>query len=200
MIYLALFFITLLIFGILYSSRRVSASLEKAEESRPGLLADVAYYTVKWIMIFSLLGFVVPGLLMSWPPRWMERRDQREEVFKRVESAGGWAKLAADTHILIETNCTPSSRILPRYETNFALPAAIAALKPRDIQLSTLEESRTALLQIYGVRSTGGRGQPYYWLYIVDQGSTETALKNLRSHLVRPRTIRPITNGVFEVY
>ena len=199
-LYFVLFWIGLLIFGILYASRKATASLERVEEKKPGLPAEIAYYAAKWTMILSLLGFLIPWLLMSWPPRWMERREQRKEVFKRVESAGGWAKIVEGTRILLATNISPVFRISPRYETNFALPSAVAALKAQDIELQRLQGLSTAFVQIYGMHSSGGRGQAFYWLYIVDEGSPAVALERLRSRFNRPRTIHQITNGVFEIY
>ena len=195
----ALVWAALCIFLMLFLSKRLARTLAKEEEEKPGVVADSVYRISKWLTLI-LLFYLGLSFWSNWPPKWMERRDQRKEVFKRVEGAGGWSQLFGDTSALLSTNDSPGLSITPRFDTNIVLPPSIAALKARDIDLHKWEGSSTAFFHIYGYHSTGGRGQAGYWLYVVAGGSEDKAIESLRSRLTRSRTIHQITNGVFEVY
>ncbi len=202
-LYFLLLWPALLVVWMLYTSRKATVALEEVEAKNPGLLANLIYYASKWVTVFLLAGFVgslLFGFLTSWPPRWLERRHQRNEVFARVEKAGGWKKLVEDTQILLATNQSPGVRISPRYDTNFTLPPAIASLKARDVELEMWRNPASATFQIYGYHSTGARGQSYYWLCVVPEAADETVTANLRARVGPKRTIRQITNSVFEIY
>jgi len=195
----ALFWAGLVVFLFLFLSRRLTRDAVNTEEKTPGRIGEIVYLTSKWLTLILSLYLGLAYLPSFWPPRWMERRDQRKQVIQRVEAAGGWAKLVQDTQILLATNDSPYVRISPRWETNFVLPTTIATLKTRDVELSKMEGPSTALLHIFGYHSTGGRGQANYWLFVVEEGSEKKAIESLRSRFSN-RTIRQITNSVFEVY
>jgi hypothetical protein len=63
---------------------------------------------ILWIPIVLLAPYFFLMLFLmllnsdSFPPRWYERRTQRQKVVERVQSAGGWAALQKDCDALVE--------------------------------------------------------------------------------------------------
>ena len=166
----------------------------------PGPFANVFFYFAKWTMILSFLGFLLPALIEAWPPRWLEHRQHRRQANERIIAAGGWDRLHQDTALLLATNQGPRWSIsYPHLRTNFVTPPAIAALKPLMMELNPAQTSNTATYRVFGTKSTGGRRQATYWLVVAENAALDVPAAIFSSY--RPaRTIRQLTNGVFEVY
>jgi hypothetical protein len=149
---------------------------------------------VHWVWGFM----AIPGLLIvcgvfpleSWPLLFIEQREQRERALARIQGVGGWEavrrdceKLSADhpdgfiwhppnTNVLVYP--TPQTDPRKYYFTNLddgPLPAAVAALRPKNVQISPARNpkeipsgDRTAVasIKIFGIHSTGGHSIPYY--------------------------------------
>jgi hypothetical protein len=200
-LYLLLFWPALLVFGILYFSRRATKSLADVEDKKPGLVATIVYYTSKWMTLLLFVGFVVPYVLMSWPPRWLERRDQRKEVLKRVESAGGWGEVLRQSSMFLSTNTDPRPGfIVPWAQTNFALPPAMKALKPRYIALDSFGGVSAVKMHVFGVHSSGHRDRAFYSLVIMPDAPKTNVVELLGRRYGERQKTHQITNGVFEVY
>jgi hypothetical protein len=147
------------------------------------------------VLLLGFYFFLISGWF-QWPPRWMERRVQRKEVFKRIESAGGWTRLVADTATILATNDWRGLDIHPRLDTNNILPSSMSVLDARAIEFRKWEGQSTALFRVYST----GRGRPQYWLYVITEGTEETAVDQIRQRWPGLTTVQRITNGVFEVY
>src|SRR6185503_7194947 len=92
-----------------------------------------------WVLRLSvaLLGVIVlvPIWSVSWPPAWMDRRNQRKRVLERIQSAGGWAALQRDCDNLMEQY--RESVFVWSWGSTNPLPPAIAALKPQELRFDS---------------------------------------------------------------
>jgi hypothetical protein len=153
------------------------------------------------IGIILLLGFVFSNFIWPWwPPNWIERREQREIVTARVQSAGGWDAIRQGCISLAVQNTNGFFSHLP--DTN-RLPPSIAALAPSYIEY--LPERGCVRLTIFGMHRTGGHSTPYFALEV------DTSSKSLE-HIPGSgysgggvignyySTYRQIADGVYEVY
>ena len=166
-------------------------------------LATVGYY---WVVVTQ-----------AWPPVWMKRRAQREEVLKRIEAVGGWAalKLECDAFARAHQNDEDEFRWY-RDNTNL-LPQSIAALKPREVQfyppsiLRQFKSEQSILwfgtnivvrIQVFGLHSTGGRGAPYLGIEVLcEPGLTNYCPQRLRStRPLRYWRYREVAAGIYECY
>ena len=157
-----------------------------------------------------VLYFILPSLLMSWPPDWLERRTQRQKVIERVQAAGGWAALQKECDALVE-QYRDTAFMWHRGETN-ALPPALAALKPWEVRFYSptvlrdfKDEPQVAVvrIKIFGMHSTGGHSTPYFGLEIVSGAGAE-------SYRPRPsrggvsgngyRSYTTVTDRIYEIY
>ncbi len=131
--------------------------------------------SILWIPVgLFVLYFILPSLLNSWPPDWLERRTQRQKVIKRVQSADGWAALQKECDALVEQH-RDSAFDWYRGATN-ALPPSLAALQPREVRYYSPTLSRefkdepqvvVVRIRIFGMHSTGGHSTPYFGLEVV---------------------------------
>jgi hypothetical protein len=160
--------------------------------------------------------FSLPFILTGYPPNWVERRGQRQEVFQRVESVGGWAALKRDCDALAARykDDQYGFRWL-RGDTN-SLPAAIAALKPKEVEYyspSVLKQfgsegvryfgsNAVVRISIFGAHATGGHDQPWLGLDVVcESGVTSYSPERLRSTTpLRYWEYRKIADDIYEYY
>jgi len=183
-----------------------SLSRASAERAAFGPIDDHRQSLVRPGFILCLLSvFVIAPLafrlLAWWPPRWLEHRQHHQQAIERVVAAGGWDSLHQDTALLLATNQGQYLRCYyPLRQTNFVLPSAIAALKPREIELNLGRSSNAACYRIFGYKSSGARGQANYWLVVTGENGSPDIPKAITSRFPSPRTIHLITNGVYEVY
>src|SRR4051812_30680570 len=77
--------------------------------------------------------YFLPFILYGYPPNWLERRGQREEVLQRVQSVGGWAALKRDCDALADRYKDDQYGFRWLRGDTKSLPLAIAALKPKEV-------------------------------------------------------------------
>lgn len=178
------------------------------------------------VCFLAIWGILNPGL---WPPRSVERRQQRQEVFKRVQRAGGWEAVRSGCESLVTNYPNGLSWFPPRsnvqvypnpqtepqryYVTNLdygSLPSSILALQPREIryypQLTLPKDGLPAAvvrIKIFGAHATGGHSIPYFGLEVACGPNAES---------YRPQSVRDgmsgshyrgsdqVAEGIYEVY
>src|SRR4029079_3426308 len=75
-------------------------------------------------------GYVLIGTLVTeWPPTFIERAQQRREVMKRAEGAGGWEAVRRDCLALAKAGDFRWNRF---GSNSVLLPPAVAALRPKE--------------------------------------------------------------------
>jgi hypothetical protein len=148
-----------------------------------------------------------------WPPAWLERRTQRQEVLRRVQAAGGWTALERDCDALADAY--PGGFTWHRLEPT-PLPQSIAALKPRRIDFYSQKFLRqfgaygnqpfgsnvVVRILIFGAHSTGGHSEPPFGLDVLcEPGVTNYNPMRLRSESP-PRywRYRKVADDVYEFY
>jgi len=138
------------------------------------------------------LGVLNPAM---FPPRFVERREQRQTILERVQRAGGWEAVQLGCATLVanypdgltwfppRTNAWvyPNPQTEPHryYVTNLdygTLPPAVAALQPRELYYypprllrDSSDEPKIPIvhMKIFGMHSTGGHSTPYFGLDVV---------------------------------
>jgi hypothetical protein len=128
------------------------------------------------------------------PPFWLQRLEQRREVYARVQSSGGWEALKSDCLLLLQTNQNSKLFFWDKWETNQpVLPSAIGSLKPMFVQVYSPE---IVTIQLYGMGESRHRGVAIYGLEVICAPSTnrdEPKLYPVATH-------RKIQDGVYEYY
>lgn len=155
----------------------------------------------------AILGVLDPGI---WPPKFVERRAQRQKVIARVQSAGGWEALKRDCTLLVQTN---ESLYWTRWHTNDLLASlpAIAVLQPQQVKFISpkllvghLDEPRVPVvhIKVFGMHATGAHSTPYFGLDVV-------AAPIEGNYIPKPaiaasgnahRNYRKVAEGVYEVF
>lgn len=165
-----------------------------------------------WIPIVLLAPYHFLMLLNSdsFPPRWYERRAQRQKMEARVQSAGGYEVLRRECIAFAQTNETVQ---WIRWHTNDspALPPTISALQPQQVYYVSpklfgphSDEPQIPIIRIkiFGTHATGGHSTPYFGLEVVATPSSEDYTPRARpaasgnSH----RDYRKVSDGVYELY
>ncbi|HEY6227479.1 MAG TPA: hypothetical protein VI282_10195 [Verrucomicrobiae bacterium] len=174
-----------------------------------------------WLLMLILLGLVIfysfaPYIVTGYPPNWLERRDQRQQILQRVTAAGGWTALKQDCEALADKHKDdqyPFSWF--RGNTN-SLPPSIAMLKPKEVVFYPPRVLRqfdsegirffgsnvVVRISIFGAHATGGHDQPWLGLDVV----CESALASYRVKRLRSTTplrywrYRKIVGGIYEYY
>lgn len=167
--FLALFCVAASIFVILFFERRASTSSPDAEKRKLGIFSDIAYYFCKWVLIIFMISFCFECLTF-WPPHWLERNQQRKIVMERIQQAGGWDAIKKDCNDLVLSNVATGCEWFSRWNNtnNLDLPKSLAILKPRMVDLWREKDGMQSIrIQIFGMHSTGGRGQDFYILKVV---------------------------------
>lgn len=151
-----------------------------------------------------------------WPPRWLERRTQRQQVLERVQSAGGWAALKRDCDALANAyRDDPYGFKWFSHDTNL-LPPAIAALKPRCVEFYPRKvvqqfgpegskwfgTNLVVRISIFGLHRTGGHDQPWLGLDVLCEAGTFTYRPDrLRSTTpLRYWNYRKVVDDIYEFY
>jgi len=124
-----------------------------------------------FVGVLVFLGIINPAM---WPPRSVERSEQRAKVVERIQAVGGWAALQKDCDALV-AQYPDSAFVWYRHDTN-ALPPTIAALKPWSVIFYSpkvlrgsdyASEFSVVRIKIFGIHSTGGHSIPYFGLEVV---------------------------------
>ena len=117
----------------------------------------------------------------AWPPEWLERHNQRQEVLRRIQSAGGWAALKRDCDALAAGYNSDRYHFEWSSGNTNSLPGAIAALRPTKVEFyprKVLDMFRSGniplfgsnlvvRITIFGFHATGGRDQQWLGLDVV---------------------------------
>jgi hypothetical protein len=169
-----------------------------------------------WSLAILFLVLVAPCLFLmllnsdSFPPRWYERRAQRQKVTERVQAAGGWAALRHECIAFVGTN---EMVHWIRWHTNDApaLPPAIMALQPQQVyyvspKLPSPQSGEPQVpivrIKVFGMHATGGHSTPYFGLEVVATPSSVNYTPKARpaasgnGHLNYQR----VSEGVYEVF
>lgn len=170
-----------------------------------------------WIPLGLLaLLFQLPAIVKWYPPNWLERRSQQQQVWERVQAVGGWSALKRDCDALASRyQDDPTGFIWSNAETN-ALPPAIAALRPKSVQffsskalqpfkgepLRFMGSNVVVRIAIFGAHSTGGHDQPALGLDVLcAPGIVSYRPDRLRSRSpLRYWRYRKITGDIYEYY
>jgi hypothetical protein len=163
---------------------------------------------------FGFVGLLVFSGILSptmWPPRFLEHRQQRAELLKRIRSAGGWAALQKDCEALVGQNRDDVFRWTRGSDTN-ALPHAIAVLNPLEVQFyspAVLQGFKDAPqvpvlhIRVFGIHSTGGHSIPYFGLAVAC-GTNAGSYRPSPSHggVIGNRfdSYRQVTDTIYEIY
>jgi hypothetical protein len=174
-----------------------------------------------WPFVLIPLGLVavyyfLPFILYGYPPNWLERRGQRQEVLQRIQSAGGWAALKQDCEELADRykDDRYGFRWL-RGDTN-SLPPAIAALRPKGVEFyppSVFKQfgsesvrffgsNAVVRISIFGAHATGGHDQPWLGLDVLcEHGLASYHPDRLRSTTpLKYWRYRKIAEDIYEYY
>lgn len=149
-----------------------------------------------FIGVLMLFGVMSPTM---WPPKSIERREQRAKLMERVRAVGGWDAVRRDCVELAAQN--PNGFDSYWHHTN--LPPAVAGLKPLIVSYSP--QYACVRIRVFGIHSTGGHSTPYFGLE-VDTSTNNIGYKhgsgydnggvigNFHSQAVQ------IAQGVYEIY
>ena len=134
-----------------------------------------------------------------WPPSSFERREQRQKVLERVQTAGGWDAIRRDCMALAAQN---TNGFYSHWgDTN--LPPAILALKPMMVEYHP--EYGCVSMRIFGMHSTGGHSRPYFGLE-VDTSTNSFSYKHGTAYQNggvignHHSVAEQVAKGVYEIY
>ena len=152
--------------------------------------------------------FVNPN---AWPPRWLEKREQRHQLLERVQSAGGWEALKRDCIALAKQH--QDDQFVWYYGDLNSLPPAIAALKPKDVTyyspkvLKDFPEERhlsIVRIMIFGQHPTMGHTVPEFGLEVMCGDSGEIYEPPPRPYITAPAVVywqsQKVADGIYEIY
>ncbi len=202
-ILLILSWVGLLTVLILFIVRRVARHCAKQGCEETGFTL-LFLYSLPWIGL-SLAVIYAAALYtpQAWPPAWLERVTQRKTAMERVKAAGGWDAILNDCTAFWQTNQNQVFYYYyqgkPENDATPPLPASLAALKPKHVTLSFHRSVPVAQVQLFGLRSTGGRNVPYYGFVIVCDPSSRSQPENGKGVNFRGE-MKPIRDRVFEIY
>jgi hypothetical protein len=182
-------------------------SAKASEEMRRHPVVHIVWGCFAFVGVLIFMGVLDPAM---WPPRSVERREQRAKVMERVQAAGGWTTLQKDCDALVE-QYRDSAYIWHRGSTN-ALPPSIAALKPWEVRFYSptvlrgsdyASEVPVVRIKIFGIHSTGGHSTPYFGLEVV-------CVTNTASYRPQPArggvsgnhydSYNRVTDTIYEIY
>lgn len=87
------------------------------------------------IVLSAVVLFI--GAALTWPPLWVERRQQRATVNERVQASGGWDTVKRDCLSFAETN--KSFYWSRGFNNQLPLPTTLAALAPVEVNCMSSE-------------------------------------------------------------
>jgi hypothetical protein len=196
--------------ALLFVVRLVVAlfSAKVSEQVRRHPMVHAIWGCFAFVGVLVFLGVFDPAM---WPPRSVERREQRAKVLERIQSAGGWTALQKDCEALAERYRDSSFQWLRGFDTN-ALPHSIATLNPWEVRLYSpqvlnnfKDEPQVPVvhIKVFGIHSTGGHSIPYFGLEVV-------CATNAGSYRPQPArggvsgnhydSYKRVTNTVYEIY
>ena len=167
--------------------------------------------------LFAAFAFYLLLHPWAWPPDWLERRTQRQQVLERVQAAGGLAALKRDCDTLADAHRDDpyGFRWYRFFDTN-SLPPAITALKPKVVEFYPRKEVQqfgaegrrwfgsnvVIRITIFGAHSTGGHDQPSLGLDVLrESGASDYRPERLRSTTpLRYWRYRKVADAVYEFY
>ncbi len=145
---------------------------------------------------------VAVGLVLLIHPGWLKRYEERRQVLKKVEQAGGWDALRRDCLVIASqaTNFERGDMGWLKYMTNFPpLPSAVSTLDPLRFTCTYDGAGSVVRFHVLGHYSTDG-AWPEYWLWFYCGEGTESYVPKVNFGGGRfGVTVRMITNGIFEV-
>jgi len=157
---LVLAFLVCPIAALLFIVRLVVApfSVKVKEEMRKHPVVHTIWGCLAFVGVLIFMGVIDPAM---WPPRSVERRQQRAKVMERVQTAGGWDAIRRDCVTLAEQN---TNGFFSHFRDTNGLPAAIVALKPMMVEY--VPPNGCVRIRIFGMHSTGGHSTPYFGLEV----------------------------------
>jgi hypothetical protein len=167
---LVLAFLVCPIAALLFIVRLVVApfSAKVSEEMCKHPVVHTIWGCLALVGVLVFLGVVDPAM---WPPKSVERRQQRAKVMERVQAAGGWDAIRRDCVTLAEQN---TNGFYSHFRDTNGLPAALVALKPMMVEYAP--PTGCVRIRMFGMHSTGGHSTPYFGLEV--DTSTNTASYN----------------------
>jgi hypothetical protein len=143
---------------------------------------------------------------------WSERREQRQQVLERVQSAGGWAALRRDCVSLARQH--PDDPFVWRPSEDLkSLPPTIAALKPKEVTyyspklMQDFKSERhlpIVRIMILGQHPTGGHTVPEYGLEVMSGDTGEVYQPPPNPYITAPAVVywhsRNVADDIYEIY
>jgi hypothetical protein len=162
---------------------------EERKQKPQSRLGCLVVFVALLVLLYLELPTII-ALVNAWPPAFIERRTQREQVLERIQSAGGWQALQRDSTAIVEQN-RGTHFVWFRGSTN-PLPPSVAALKPREVRFFD-GQPEVVEIKVFGYRSTDGHQPPYFGLRVISgAGADSYKPKDMRYELV--------TNNIYEIY
>jgi hypothetical protein len=139
--------------------------------------------------VLAVFLFLLPAFIVSWPPTFIERGEQRRIVAKRIEAGGGWMALknacgllasnALDGFVLRRSQRDGQEVFVLttiNMESVIPVPTVISNLRPRYLEYDGRQSLRSGepetevqviRFRVLGGHATGGHSRPYYGLEVV---------------------------------
>jgi hypothetical protein len=190
-----------------------TAGMADSSQNKTRSLGFLLWIPIGLFAVLLFLSYLSNIIIYGWPPNWMERRTQRQQILERVQSAGGWTALKRDCDTL--ASAYKDGFTWSNGDTN-SLPSAIAVLKPKEVvfysrknlQQFGSESSKwfgsniVVRISIFGAHSTGGHDQPWLGLDVL----CEPVGSGYRPERLRSTTpfkywrYRNIADDIYEFY
>ena len=207
---LDLAFAVCLIAALLFIARLVVApfSATVSKEMRTHPVIHTIWGCFAFVGVLSFLGILDPSI---WPPRSVERREQRAKVVERIKAVGGWPALQKDCDLLAERYQDSQFFWYRHFNTN-VLPHSIAALHPWEVRFYSPKVLRgfkdepqvpVVHIKVFGLHRTGGRAIPYFGLEVVCATNAEGYRPQPARGGVSGNhydTYNKVTDTIYEVY
>lgn len=157
---LVLAFLVCPIAALMFLVRIIVATFSEkvSEEMHKHPVVHTIWGGLAFVGVLFFLGVIDPTM---WPPRSIERRQQRATLMERVQAAGGWDAIRRDCVALAEQN---TEGFYSHFRATNGLPAAIIALKPMLVEYAP--PNGCVRIRIFGMHSTGGHSTPYLGLEV----------------------------------
>ncbi len=149
--------------------------------------------------IVVIVAFLYPSVGTPWT---IQRLKQRKMISERVQQAGGWSVLRKECGTSFSGVTTNFIRWRKGVDAETNLPPTLAKLRPLEVRVYADPDGRViARIKFYGAWSTGGRGIPYYGIWVVCSPTPNdfTPKLDFGGNTVKG-VIKKITNSIFEVY
>jgi hypothetical protein len=183
--------------AVLFIVRLIVAlfSAKVSEEMRRHPVTHIIWGFFAFVGVLVFLGVLDPAM---WPPRSVERREQRAKVMERVQAAGGWDAIRRGCVSLAEQN---ANGFYSHYRDTNGLPAAIVALKP--MMVEHVPPNGCVCIRIFGMHRTGGHSTPYFGLEVDTSNSVSYnhgAGYDNGSVMGNHSIAEKVAEGIYELY